>query len=88
MANEKGKFTDLGMVSCWDTNAKGAKRRTKSGNEFSAGTGTITLHGIIYRVYVSVHKGRPGQTTVGLALIEDETATAPPVTAQQLNTKK
>lgn len=76
MAN--ATFTDIGAVTVHDTDGKGTKRRSKSGDPYHAGSGTITINGTMYKVYCSVRKGgRPGTLVAGLSLITDESPSTP-----------
>lgn len=69
---DKKQWKDLGAVTCWDTDNKGAKRKDKNGKPFSSGAGVLTLAGANVRVYVRiVPGGRPGSTVVSISMPPD-----------------
>lgn len=69
---EKKEWVDLGAVSVFDTDGKGAKRKTKKGLPYHGGTGTIVVNGKSLSVLVKVFPSRPGSLTVAITQTPDE----------------
>jgi len=68
MTDEKKPWTDLGAVTCHETNARGVKLKSKKGDDYKAGTGVLTVNGQLIRVYVTVFKGgRSGEHRVTIS---------------------
>jgi len=75
-SDNKGTWTDLGAVLVYETNGKNVKYKDKKGVDYRAGSGVLTLHGAMFRVWITVRKGgRSGSEVVGISMVED----TPPV---------
>lgn len=61
-------FIDIGSCEVFDTDAKDVKRRTKKGEAYHGGTGTLNFRGQAVKVWVMITQGsRKGSLRVTLS---------------------